>query len=76
MSTKVNFVLDDDVRAELERVVASGSRSRVINEALRRELQRLRRTRAAVALDELRSRTRPVSTKQALQDLRRDRSRP
>ena len=75
MPTKVNFVLDDDVKVDLERMVASGSRSRVINEALRRELLRLRRARASRALDDLRSRTRPVSTKQAVQALRRDRSR-
>lgn len=32
MATKVNFVLDDDVKAELDRVVDSGRRSRVVNE--------------------------------------------
>ena len=38
MPTKVNVVLDDDVKAGLDRLVESGRRSRVINAALRREI--------------------------------------
>lgn len=39
MPTKVNIVLDDDVKEELDRLVESGMRSRIVNRALRRELQ-------------------------------------
>ena len=33
MPTKVNIVLDDDVKADLDRLVESGLRSRVVNRA-------------------------------------------
>ena len=38
MASKVNIVLDDDVKSELEGLVEAGQRSRVINNALRKEL--------------------------------------
>lgn len=75
MAIKVNFVLDDDVKAELDRVVDSGRRSRVVNAALRRELQRLRRESASAALDDLRARTRRVATSELVSLIRRDRGR-
>src|SRR5690242_17455794 len=37
MPTKVNIVLDDDVKADLDRMVEAGMRSRVVNRALRRK---------------------------------------
>lgn len=75
MPTKVNFVLDDDVKADLDRLVESGKRSRVINSALRAEIQRLRRRAASDRLDALRARTAPVPTRAVVRQLRRDRSR-
>jgi Arc/MetJ-type ribon-helix-helix transcriptional regulator len=75
MATKVNIVLDDDVKAELDRAVDPGRRSRVINAALRRELQRMRRESAAAALDLLRAKTRRVATPELVSLIRRDRGR-
>jgi predicted transcriptional regulator len=75
MPTKVNIVLDDDVKADLERLVASGKRSRVINTALRREIVRLSRQRADERLTTLRASTRPVSTTELVRLVRRDRGR-
>ncbi len=75
MPTKVNFVLDDDVKAELDRLVKKGMRSRIINDALRRELQRVRRQVAARRLDELRSKTKSVSTADIVNLIRQDRGR-
>ena len=46
MPTKVNIVLDDDVKADLDRLVESGKRSRVINNALRREIHLMSRSAA------------------------------
>ena len=43
MAAKVNIVLDDDVKKELESLVEAGLRSRVINAALRKELAIIRR---------------------------------
>jgi predicted transcriptional regulator len=73
--TKVNIVLDDDVKADLDRLVASGKRSRVINTALRREILALRREAASRRLDALRKTTRAVSTSELVKLVRRDRER-
>ena len=75
MPTKVNIVLDDDVKADLDRLVRSGTRSRVINAAVRREILRLRREDASLRLDEWRRHTRPVATSQIVSLIRRDRGR-
>jgi hypothetical protein len=73
--TKVNVVLDDDVKADLDRLVESGLRSRVVNRALRKEILAIRRQRASQRLDELRRTTRPISTADVVRLIRRDRGR-
>lgn len=75
MAAKVNIVLDDDVKQELESLVEAGMRSRVINTALRKELSLMRRRSLSRELDTLRGRTKPVSTKDIVQWIRRDRGR-
>lgn len=75
MSTKVNIVLDDDVKSELERLVESGMRSRVINKALRQELQSIRRQQASKRIDELRGKSKSVSSSEIVRLVRRDRGR-
>ena len=75
MPTKVNVVLDDDVKADLDRLVASGRRSRVINNALRREMRLISRRAANARLDDLRTTTTPVSTSDIVKRIRRDRGR-
>jgi predicted transcriptional regulator len=71
----VNFVLDDDVKADLDRLVASGKRSRVVNSALRAEIQRIRRRSASDRLDGLRARTVSMPSRQIVALLRADRGR-
>jgi len=75
MGVKVNFVLDDDVKSDLDRLVESGMRSRIINEALRKELLLVKRRMLADRHDQIRSRTKTVSTREIVKILRRDRSR-
>jgi Arc/MetJ-type ribon-helix-helix transcriptional regulator len=75
MPTKVNVVLDDDVKEELERLVESGMRSRVVNRALRRELLMVRRAQADKRLDKLRAEGKPISSSELLALLRKDRGR-
>ena len=75
MPTKVNIVLDDDVKSELDRLVDSGMRSRVINTALRRELQRVRRQQASERIDALRKKVKSVSDSEIVKLIRRDRGR-
>ena len=75
MASKVNIVLDDDVKSELETLVETGLRSRVINTALRKELSLIRRRQLSDRLDQLRGKTKPVSTKEIVRLIRRDRGR-
>lgn len=75
MPTKVNIVLDDDVKADLDRLVEAGKRSRVINNALRREIELLSRRAASARLDAIRSTTKPLATADIVKLVRRDRGR-
>ncbi len=75
MPVKVNIVLDDDVKADLDALVKSGMRSRVINRALRKELLAIRRQHLSRQLDLLRRRTKAVSTREIVDMIRRDRKR-
>uniref|UniRef100_A0A831ZZ98 Uncharacterized protein n=1 Tax=Desulfacinum infernum TaxID=35837 RepID=A0A831ZZ98_9BACT len=47
---KCNFSIDEDLCRALEELIPSGQRSRVVNEALRRELARIRRQQAVEKL--------------------------
>lgn len=75
MPTKVNVVLDDDVKEQMERLVPSGRRSRVVNQALRKELLRIHREGVIHEIDELRRKTRAVTTEEIVELLGRERRR-
>jgi len=75
LPTKVNIVLDDDVKKDLDRLVDSGMRSRVVNRALRREILAIRRERANGTLEKLRETTKPVSNADLVAQIRKDRGR-
>jgi predicted transcriptional regulator len=75
MPTKVNIVLDEDVKSELERLVESGMRSRIINKALRQELQSIRRQQASKRIDVLRGKAKIVSLSEIVKLVRRNRNR-
>ena len=75
MPTKVNIVLDDDVKSELERLVESGMRSRIINKALRQELQSIRRQQASKHIDVHRGKAKTLSSSEIVKLVRRDRGR-
>jgi Arc/MetJ-type ribon-helix-helix transcriptional regulator len=76
MPTKVNVVLDDDVKAQMDLLVPSGRRSRVVNQALRNELLRINRERVVQQIDKLRQRTKRAKTEEIVELLRRERRRP
>jgi hypothetical protein len=40
---KINFIIDDDVQRDMETLIPTGKRTKIINEALRRELDMIRR---------------------------------
>jgi Arc/MetJ-type ribon-helix-helix transcriptional regulator len=69
-SRKVNFVLSEEVVRELEQEVPSGKRSKVVNEAIRNELLRLRRWKQRERFYRLKREIPPVSTQEILKDLR------
>ena len=75
MPSKVNIVLDNDVKAELDVLVELGLRSRVINNALRKELRQIRRRQLSDQRDALRRETKPVSSETIVRLIRRDRGR-
>ena len=54
-SNKMNFMIDQEVKETLEKYVPSGSRSRVVNEALRKELDLLKRKNITARLAEIRN---------------------
>ena len=60
MSHRVNVMLDDAVWEQFQAVPA-GERSRLLNEALGRELLRRKRLAAAEAMDKLRNSLSPVA---------------
>ncbi len=75
MAVKVNFVLDEDVKRDLDALVESGMRSRIINDALRKELLLIKRRKLALEQDRLRGQTGKVPSGKIVQIIRRDRSR-
>ena len=72
---KLNVSIDEQLRAELFRLVPPRRRSEVVNEALRHELLRRKRQQAAIALHRLRERSAKLSAKQIVEAVRRDRKR-
>lgn len=71
---KVNFMINDDVRKEFERLVPSGERSKVANEALKKELNSIKRKRLTEKLLLLRSKQ-SLPTKEIVTALKKDRTR-
>ena len=72
---KMNVSLDPDVRAELNRLIPARQRSRVVNEALRRELLRQKREEAAARLRRLRGTAATLTADEIIAAVRSDRWR-
>ncbi len=73
---KLNFFVEEDVRLEMETLVPAGRRAKVINDALRRELLRIKRVRVTEKLMALKSEDMAVSGQEIVTALRKDRKRP
>ncbi len=71
----MSFTLDDEVCGELYRLVPPRKRSRVVNEALRKELLQMRREQAIDRLMELGKKTAKFTSREILEALRKDRGR-
>lgn len=74
ITKKVNFMISEDIRKEFERLVPPGERSKVVNEALKKELNSIKRKRLTERLLLLRSKHK-LSTKEIVNTLRKDRIR-
>lgn len=72
---KLNFMIRNEVARELTELVPPGERSKVVNEALERELLAIRRRKLTERLRALREKSPPLSTEKIVSALRRDRER-
>ena len=72
---KLNFFVEEDIRKELDELVPTGQKSKIINEALRKELLRIRREKVTEKLVLLKSMGPKVSQKEIVKLLKQDRSR-
>ena len=74
-SKKVNFMVNNDVRKEFERLVPPGERSKVVNEALRKELNLIKRERLTEKLLSIRAKSPSLSTEDITEIVRKNRAR-
>ncbi|GAB62410.1 MAG: hypothetical protein DWB56_10205 [Candidatus Jettenia sp.] len=72
---KLNFFVEEDIRKELDELVPAGQKSKIINEALRKELLRIRRKTVTEKLALLKSKGPKVSQKEIVKLLKQDRNR-
>ena len=72
---KLNFMIDNDVADDLEKYVPSGQRSKVVTQAIARELALQRRRNITDRLLELRMKSPKIDGKKLLSELAEDRKR-
>jgi len=73
-SRKLNFLIEETVWRDLEMLVPAGKRSELVNEALRKELDSIRRRMAAEKLLSSSSEGKKFSNRQIVEGLAKDRS--
>lgn len=72
-AVKSNFLLEEKVREELESLIPSGKRSKVVNEALKKELLRIKRKKLTERLLSLRSKGPRITMEEIFKTLRENR---
>ena len=70
---KLNFMIEEDIRRELENLIPAGKRSIVINDALRKELERIRRKSSIEKLLNLNLKGKRYSNSEIIDSLSMDR---
>lgn len=70
MGTRVNLVLDDEVKLALDRMVPSGQRSEFANKAIQNQLVALKRRQALDRISKLRRQGPSVATSEVIHLLR------
>ena len=72
-SRKMNFLIEEAICKDLEHLVPPGKRSQVVNEALRKELEYIRRRNAVEKLIESSSAIKKLSTREIVEELTQER---
>jgi len=72
---KLNFMISEDVALELEKLVPRRQRSKIVNEALQKELSLIRRSQITKKLYKLRESSPLLTTKEIVSLLQHDRKR-
>jgi hypothetical protein len=72
---KINFMIKNEVAEELEAIIPSGQRSRLVNEAITKELALFRRKLQTEKLMDLRKKGPKLSTVKIVAAVRKDRER-
>lgn len=75
ISRKLNFMISMDVADELEHLVPTGQRSKVVSEAIRKELIRYRRWKLTEKLMTIRREGPVLNSQGLLNSVRSDRKR-
>ena len=70
---KLNFLIEESVCRDLEELIPAGKRSKVVNEALRRELELIRRRKAVADLLAASSRGKRFLNREIVDGLARER---
>ena len=70
---KINFLIEEDILREMELMVPQGKRSKVVNKALRKELELLRRKQALEKLLAAPPPKRHFSNREIIEGLSKDR---
>jgi hypothetical protein len=72
-SKKLNFLIEEELCRDLETLVPAGKRSKVVNEALRKELESIRRIRSVEKLLSSHPAGKQFSNCEIIEDLSKDR---
>ena len=72
-SKKLNFLIEEELCRDLETLVPAGKRSRVVNEALRKELESIRRKRSIEKLLGSPPASKQFSNREIIEGLSKDR---
>jgi len=71
---KLNFLIEELICRDLEQLVPPGRRSQVVNEALRKQIESIRRGKAVEKLIETRSAMQKLSSQEIVKELSQDRN--
>ncbi|MGB3940185.1 MAG: hypothetical protein WBK96_01680 [Candidatus Manganitrophaceae bacterium] len=72
---KVNFIIEEGVQTDLVKMIPRRQRSKLVNEAIKKELRRIKRVEALSNLINLRKKTATRSSREIEKSLNEDRKR-